>query len=188
MHVYTVHLLSGLQDTAPTRSSGLAEEVREHFPILQQGVNGKPLVYLDSAATSQKPTQVLDVIREFNLRDTANVHRGVHALASRATDAYEAARGKVATLINASSDREIVWTKNATEAINLVAQSWAMHNLNERDEVFDSRTQLHYLVGCPDALIRVKFVLTVVASLRCRSDAFGADCPRMPLKGTLHRS
>jgi cysteine desulfurase/selenocysteine lyase len=109
--------------------------VRQDFPILEQEVNGKPLVYLDSAATSQKPTQVLDVIREHNLRSTANVHRGVHALASRATDAYEAARRKLAAFINAASDREIVWTKNATEAINLVAQSWAMHNLGEGDEV-----------------------------------------------------
>lgn len=120
------------------RSADLAEDVREHFPILEQEVNGKPLVYLDSAATSHKPLQVLDVIRQFNLRDTANVHRGVHALASRATDAYEAARGKLAAFINAPSDREIVWTKNATEAINLIAQSWAMHNLKDGDEVRES--------------------------------------------------
>lgn len=138
---------------ASPRSSSLAEEVRGHFPILEQEVNGKHLVYLDSAATSQKPTQVLDVIREFNLRDTANVHRGVHALASRATDAYEAARGKLATFINASSDREVVWTKNATEAMNLVAQSWAMHNLNEGDEVYSSKPQHHYLVDFPCSLL-----------------------------------
>jgi cysteine desulfurase / selenocysteine lyase len=103
--------------------------------VLDQTVHDKPLIYLDSAATSQKPLQVLDAIREFSLRDTANVHRGVHTLASRATDAYEAARRKVAAFVNARTDREIVWTKNATEAINLVAQSWAMHNLQEGDEV-----------------------------------------------------
>jgi cysteine desulfurase / selenocysteine lyase len=121
---------------ASTRSPDLSQfNVRSDFPILEQEVNGKPLVYLDSAATSHKPTQVLDAIREHNVRNTANVHRGVHALASRATDAYEAARTKVANFINAASDREIVWTRNATEAINLVAQSWAMHNLDEGDEV-----------------------------------------------------
>lgn len=120
---------------ASSSSSGLAQHVRKDFPILEQEVHGKPLVYLDSGATSQKPIQVLDAIREFGLRDNSHIHGGVHSLASRARDAYEAATDKLAAFINAASDREIVWTKNATEAINLVAQSWGMHNLKQGDEV-----------------------------------------------------
>lgn len=125
------------QDMAvtPASSIDLPATVRRDFPILDQLVHDKQLVYLDSAATSQKPSAVLDAVREFYAKDNANVHRGVHALASRATDAYEAARTKVANLINARSDREIVWTRNATEAINLVAQSWGRANLAEGDEV-----------------------------------------------------
>lgn len=125
-----------LQDmaVAPAGTAGLPESVRRDFPILDQQVHEKQLIYLDSAATSQKPAVVLDAVRDFYAHDNANVHRGVHALASRATDAYEAARTKVAHLINASSDREIVWTRNASEAINLVAQTWARSNLTEGDE------------------------------------------------------
>ena len=119
----------------PASSIDLPATVRRDFPILDQLVHDKQLIYLDSAATSQKPSVVLDAVREFYAKDNANVHRGVHALASRATDAYEAARTKVANLINARSDREIVWTRNATEAINLVAQSWGRANLAEGDEV-----------------------------------------------------
>ena len=123
-----------MQDFAPPQG-GLAQRVRSDFPILDQRVHDKPLVYLDSAATSQKPTAVLDAVRAYYDNDNANVHRGVHALASRATDAYEAARGKVARFVNAGSDREIVWTRNATEAVNLVANSWARQNLRPGDEV-----------------------------------------------------
>lgn len=115
--------------------SGLGQRARKDFPILDQEVHGKPLVYLDSGATSQKPVQVLDAIREFSLKDTSHIHGGVHSLASRARDAYRAATDKVAAFINAPSSEEIVWTKNATEAINLVAQSWGMHNLKPGDEV-----------------------------------------------------
>jgi cysteine desulfurase / selenocysteine lyase len=112
----------------------LVDRVRGDFRILDQTVHGKPLVYLDSAATSQKPSQVLDAVRRYYESDNANVHRAVHALAARATEAYEAARGKVARLINAPSDREIVWTRNATEAVNLVANSWGRANLGPGDE------------------------------------------------------
>jgi cysteine desulfurase / selenocysteine lyase len=122
-----------MQDVAPAK--GLAQRVRADFPILDQVVHDKPLIYLDSAATSQKPTAVLDAVRAYYDHDNANVHRGIHALASRATDAYEAARAKVARLVNAASDREIVWTRNATEAINLVARAWAQPRLQPGDEV-----------------------------------------------------
>lgn len=119
----------------PQQATSLAERVRPDFAVLHQRVHEKPLVYLDSAATSQKPAQVLDAVRAYYDHDNSNVHRGVHALAARATDAYEAARRKVAALINAPSDREIVWARGATEAVNLVANSWGRQNLGPGDEV-----------------------------------------------------
>lgn len=113
----------------------LAHRVRADFPILQEEVNGQPLVYLDNAATSQKPEQVLKALRSYYEHDNANVHRGVHTLSSRATDAYEGAREKIAKFINAASPQEIVYTRNASEAINLVAYTWGWKNLQPGDEI-----------------------------------------------------
>lgn len=113
----------------------LANEVRVDFPILHQSINGKPLVYLDNAATSQKPRSVLDAMVHYYEADNANVHRGVHTLSARATEAYEGARDKVAAFINASSRDEIVFTRNASEAINLVAYAWGLSNLEKGDEI-----------------------------------------------------
>ena len=113
----------------------LGERVRAEVPVLHQRVHDSPLVYLDSAATSQKPRVVLDAMTSYYEQINSNVHRGVHYLSARATDEYEAARHKVARFINAKSDREIVFTRNASEAINLVAYSWAMQNLQAGDEV-----------------------------------------------------
>ncbi len=121
----------------------LAAKVRDDFPILHQEVNGHPLVYFDNAATSQKPKQVLDVIRHYYERDNANVHRGVHALSARATDAYEGARDKIAAFINAASRDEIVFTRNASEAINLVAYAWGMNTLQAGDEIILSVMEHH---------------------------------------------
>jgi cysteine desulfurase/selenocysteine lyase len=118
-----------------TQEKTLAAQVRADFPILHQQIHGKPLVYLDNAATSQKPIAVLDAIRNYYELDNANVHRGVHTLSSRATDAYEGARDKIAAFVNAASRQEIVYTRNATEAINLVAYSWGMSNLQRGDEI-----------------------------------------------------
>lgn len=117
------------------QDTSLALQVRADFPILDQEVNGKPLVYLDNAATSQKPKAVLDAIRHYYERDNANVHRGIHTLSARATAAYEAARDKVAAFVNAVSRDEIVFTRNATEAINLVAYAWGMNSLQAGDEI-----------------------------------------------------
>src|SRR6185312_13223907 len=97
--------------------------VRADFPILDRQINGHPLVYLDSANTSQKPAQVLDVLREHYERHNGNVSRSVHTLGTEATSAYEAARGKVAGFVGAASPDEIVFTKNSSEAINLLAHS-----------------------------------------------------------------
>src|SRR5260221_1622977 len=102
--------------------------LRKDFPILDQKVHGKPLVYFDNAATTQKPRAVIDALRHYYEHDNANVHRGLHELSSRATDAYEAARGKVARFLGAESADEIVFTRGTTEAINLVAQAWGGKN------------------------------------------------------------
>lgn len=121
----------------------LADQVRQDFPILSQEVNGKPLVYLDNAATSQKPQAVLDAMLHYYQRDNANVHRGVHTLSARATEDYEGARDKVAQFVNASSRDEIVFTRNASEAINLVAYAWGLSELKEGDEILLSVMEHH---------------------------------------------
>ncbi|NJN86487.1 MAG: SufS family cysteine desulfurase [Leptolyngbyaceae cyanobacterium SL_7_1] len=121
----------------------LAAKVRADFPILHQQIHGKPLVYLDNAATSQKPLVVLDALQNYYQQDNANVHRGVHTLSSRATDAYEGARDKVAAFVNAASRQEIVYTRNASEAINLVAYSWGTSNLQAGDEIILSVMEHH---------------------------------------------
>ncbi|HEY9876876.1 MAG TPA: SufS family cysteine desulfurase [Leptolyngbyaceae cyanobacterium] len=121
----------------------LAAKVRADFPILHQEVNGHPLIYFDNAATSQKPKAVLDTLMAYYGQDNANVHRGVHALSARATDAYENARDKVAAFVKAASRDEIVFTRNASEAINLVAYSWGMTELQRGDEIILSVMDHH---------------------------------------------
>ncbi len=119
------------------------ERVRECFPLLAQEVNGHPLVYLDNAATTQKPQAVLDALVAYYHNDNANVHRGVHTLAERSTAAFESARQRVATFINATSHREIVWTRGTTESINLVAHSFGGENLRPGDEILLSAMEHH---------------------------------------------
>ncbi len=126
-----------------TKEKTLAAQVRADFPILQEHVNGKPLVYLDNAATSQKPLLVLNALRDYYEHYNSNVHRGVHTLSAKATDAYEAARDKVTSFINAASRQEIIFTRNATEAINLVAYSWGTSNLQPGDEIILSVMEHH---------------------------------------------
>ena len=112
-----------------------AQKVRADFPILAREVNGKPLVYLDNAATTQKPRQVIQAIVDYYEGYNANVHRGVHALSQEATDRYEGARAKVARFIGAERPEEIIWTRNASESLNLVAHTWARENVREGDEI-----------------------------------------------------
>jgi len=116
---------------------------RGDFPILRERVNGHPLVYLDNAATTQKPQCVIDVLTGYYAGYNANVHRGVHTLSQRATDAYEAARGHVARFLNAASPAEIVYTRGTTDAINLVAQSFARPRLAPGDEIVISAMEHH---------------------------------------------
>jgi cysteine desulfurase/selenocysteine lyase len=120
-----------------------ASEIRELFPILNQEVNGHPLVYLDNAATSQKPVLVIEAMKHYYEWDNSNVHRGVHTLGSRATDAYEGAREKVAKFIHASSEQEIVFTRGTTTAINIVATSYARSVLREGDEIVITPMEHH---------------------------------------------
>ncbi|AFJ01453.1 Cysteine desulfurase, SufS subfamily [Methylophaga frappieri] len=117
--------------------------IRDDFPILHQQINGQPLVYLDNAATSQKPKQVIDAVSDFYQQDNANIHRGVHQLSQRATDAYEGARDKVRQFLNAASDKEIIFTRGATEAVNLVAQSFLRPKLQAGDEILISYLEHH---------------------------------------------
>lgn len=125
------------------RQLTLADRARADFPILQQRVHGQPLIYFDNAATSQKPTAVLDTLQAYYLQDNSNVHRGAHTLSGRATDAYEGARDKVAAFVNAASRDEIVFTRNASEAINLVAYSWGLDTLKPGDEIILSVMEHH---------------------------------------------
>ena len=117
--------------------------VRELFPILSQEVGGKPLVYLDNAATSQKPRCVIDALTDYYEHTNANVHRGIHELSRRSTVAYEDARARLARFIGASGPEELVWTRGTTEAINLVAGSWALDSLREGDEILISTMEHH---------------------------------------------
>ncbi len=129
--------------TAQQVTSLDVERVREDFPILTQCVNGYPLAYLDNAATSQKPQAVSDALRDYYQSDNANVHRGLHELSRRATDAYEGARGTVAGWIRAPSPSELIFTRGTTEAINLVAASWGEANLRPGDEILLSELEHH---------------------------------------------
>jgi len=126
-----------------TYEKTLADRVRADFEILDQEVNGKPLIYFDNAASSQKPKSVIDAWKYYYEHDNANVHRGAHTLSARATDAYEGAREKVAKFINAESSQEIIYTRNASEAINLVAYTWGWANLKAGDEVILSIMEHH---------------------------------------------
>jgi cysteine desulfurase/selenocysteine lyase len=117
--------------------------VRNDFPALQQDVNGKPLIWLDNAATTQKPQHVIDALNYFYEHDNSNIHRGAHTLATRASDGYESARVKVANFIGADSAEEIVFVRGTTEAINLVAFAWGPDNLEEGDEIIVSELEHH---------------------------------------------
>src|ERR1041384_4784010 len=119
------------------------ERIREDFPVLKQTIPGMPLVYLDSAATAQKPFAVIDAIRKFHEVDCANIHRGVHELSQRSTAAYEETRAKVKGFLNARSVSEIIFVRGTTEGINLVTQTWGRRNLREGDEIIIAGLEHH---------------------------------------------
>jgi len=130
-------------ETRPARAPLDPAGLRADFPILDQEVFGHPLVYLDSAASSQKPTAVIEAMDAYYRHDNANVHRGIYQLSERATAAYEGARAKVARLIGAPDPRTIIWTRNATEAINLVAYSWGRRNIGRGDVIVLTEMEHH---------------------------------------------
>jgi cysteine desulfurase/selenocysteine lyase len=119
------------------------DKVREDFPVLKQRIHGKPLVYLDNAATAQKPFAVIDAIRKFHEVDCANIHRGVHELSQRSTAAYEETRLKAKRFLNARAKNELIFVRGTTEGINLVASSWGRKNVKEGDEIVISALEHH---------------------------------------------
>ncbi|PZU81068.1 MAG: cysteine desulfurase [Shinella sp.] len=132
-----------MADLSSARPGYDVEKVREDFPILSREVYGKPLVYLDNAASAQKPKLVIDAVAHAYSHEYANVHRGLHFLSNAATDAYEAAREKVRRFLNAGSVDELVFTKSSTEAINTVAYGWGMNHIGEGDEIVLSIMEHH---------------------------------------------
>jgi cysteine desulfurase/selenocysteine lyase len=148
------------------------QRVRQDFPILKQRLYGKPLVYLDNAASSQKPQAVIDAISRFYSEDYANIHRGVHALSERATQAYEGVRETVRRFLNAPTEQEIVFVRGATEAINLVAQSYARPRLQPGDEILISGMEHHsdivpWQIVCAERGARLRVVpITDAGELR----------------------
>ncbi len=119
------------------------KEIRKDFPVLHQKLYGKPLVYLDNAATTQKPQCVIDAVRHYYERDNSNIHRGVHTLSERATAAYEASRETIRSFFNATSSKEVIFTHGTTESINLVASSWGGANIGKGDEILITHMEHH---------------------------------------------
>jgi len=180
---------------AETAAPGVPDllRARDDFPILGRRIRGKPLAYLDNAATTQKPRAVLAAVRRYYCTSNANVHRGVHALSDRATQAYEEARGRVARFLNAREDREIVFVRGATEAINLVAQSYGSIHLQEGDEVLLTGMEHHanivpWQMACDRAGARLK-VAPILASGELDLAAYGRMfSPRTRLTAVTHVS
>lgn len=132
-----------MNSAAAVKSGIDFDEIRKQFPVLHQEVNGKPLVYLDNAASSQMPEIVADRIHHYHTREHANVHRGIHTLSQRATDEFEKTRKLVQKFINAGSEHEVVFTTGTTDSINLVANSYGLKNLSEGDEIILSEMEHH---------------------------------------------
>lgn len=156
-----------------------ADSIRRDFPIFSQKVNGRPLIWLDNAATTQKPRAVIDSIKYFYENINSNIHRGAHTLARRATDAYETARGKIRAFINAEREEEIVFVRGATEAINLVAHSWGESNIYSGDEIIVSEQEHHanivpWQILCKKKRAVLKFIPTDGRG-RLRLDTFASQ-------------
>src|SRR2546426_4146744 len=139
------------------------QRIREDFPILRQRVHGKPLVYLDNAATTQKPQSVLDRLVQYYAEENANVHRGVHTLSERATEAYERARETLRRFLNAAASREIVFVRGTTEGINLVSQTYGRANVGRGDEIVISTMEHHsnivpWQILCEEKHARLRIV------------------------------
>jgi cysteine desulfurase/selenocysteine lyase len=155
---------------APAVAGFDVERIRQDFPILSERPYGRPLVYLDNAATTQKPRAVIDALVRFYTTENANVHRGVHLLSERATSRYEDARRTVQRFLNAASDREIVFTRGATESINLVAQTWGRANIGPGGEVLISALEHHSNIVPWQMLLEEKRAVLRVAPIDDRGE------------------
>ncbi len=169
------------------------KKIREDFPILSRKVYGRPLVYLDNAATSQKPRSVIETLTRYYEDYNANVHRGVHALSMEATDKYEEARQKVARFINAEAPETIIWTRNTTEAINLVASTWARENLKPGDEIVLTKMEHHsnlvpWQKAAREAGAILKFLPLTREGTLDLSDVDSIITPRTKLLAIVHMS
>jgi cysteine desulfurase/selenocysteine lyase len=170
-----------------------AERVRQDFPILRQKVHGRPLVYLDNAATSQKPQSVLDALEHFYKADCSNIHRGVHQLSERATDAYEKARVKVQRFLNAESAREIIFVRGTTEAINLVASTFGRQRLAPGSDILLTAMEHHSNIVPWQMLCEEKGVQLRVAPINdagevCMEDFERLLTPHVKLAAIAHVS
>ena len=166
----TTRPVANSHPTTSVRQPFDVEKIREDFPILKQKVHGHPLVYLDSAATSQKPRAVLEAMQEFYLHDYSNVHRGVHLLSERATRAYEDGRAKLQRFINAAEAREIVFVRGTTEAVNLVAQTYGRKNLQAGDEILITAMEHHSNIVPWQMLCEEKRAVLRVAPINDRGE------------------
>ncbi len=180
--------------TQSDRASALdVAKIREDFPILRRTVHGKPLVYLDSAASSQMPRPVLDAMRRLREEDYANVHRGVHTLSQRSTELYEAARIKVQRFLNAASEREIIFVRGATEGINLVAQTWGRANIGAGDEIIISTMEHHsnivpWQILCEQTGARLRVIPITDAGELCVDEYEKMLGPKTKLVAIVHVS
>ncbi len=171
-------------ETTPTELATTASSagfdpaaLRRDFPILEQVIHGHPLAYLDSASSSQKPRVVIDAVADFYREYNANVHRGIYTIGEKATAAYEAARVKTARFINAPDSHEIVFTRNATEAINLVAYSWGRRNIARGDQIILTEMEHHANLVPWQLLVRSRTVTS--SSSRSRTTASsGSTCSK----------
>jgi cysteine desulfurase/selenocysteine lyase len=164
---------------APRTGQFDVASIRRDFPILQETAHGKPLVWLDNAATTQKPRVVIDRLRHFYEHENSNIHRAAHVLAARSTDAYEAAREKVRRFLNASSPNEIVFVRGATEAINLVAKSWGSQNVRAGDEILLTWLEHHSNIVPWQQLAAEKGAILRVAPIDDRGQIIQEDFERL---------
>lgn len=165
--------------TSPARAAFDVQKVRQDFPALHQAVHGKPLVYFDNAATSQKPKPVVDALVRFYTEDCSNVHRGVHELSERATKAYEDARSKAQRFLNARDSREIVFVRSTTEAINLVAQTYGRKNVRAGDEVLITALEHHSNIVPWQILCKEKGATLRVAPINERGELVIEDFEKL---------
>src|ERR1022692_4524647 len=178
---------------AVTESHASASGQREHFPVLDQRVHGKPLVYLDNAATTQKPQMVLDAMNQFYQGDNSNIHRGVHELSERSTRHYEEARVKIQRFLNAADWREIVFVRGATEGINLVAYTYGRKHIQAGDEILISAMEHHSKIVPWQILCEEKQAILRIAPINQRGELLLDEFekllgPRTKLVSVVHVS